>query len=293
MNSSLRVGQVEKVNRVFQQTDFDRFAAISGDDNPIHVDPAFSARSKFGRTVAHGMLLYSVVCGVLDTRLPGPGTLQVDQELVFPNPTFAGEEVTAQVKVIRIEPGTGLAVLATTILRPDGGPGLEGQTRVRLPGAGTPGRPEGAHVPAAAAPSTGEELKGLKIGQRAETRRTFGLRELAEYVDLTGDANPAFIDMSYVRRLGFEGLLVPGGLLGGMLSFLLGTKLPGPGTNYLKQRLEFLAPAYINQELIATVEVTRLRPEKQLVNLVTTCLSPTGEVVCLGEALVLVSDVKE
>ncbi len=61
----MQVGQVESVNRVFSQTDFDRFAALSGDDNPIHVDAEFSARTRFGRTVAHGMLLYSIACSVL------------------------------------------------------------------------------------------------------------------------------------------------------------------------------------------------------------------------------------
>ena len=293
MSSSLRAGQVEKVKRVFQQADFDRFAAISGDDNPIHVDPAFSARTKFGRTVAHGMFLYSIVCGVLGTRLPGPGTLQMDQELLFPNPTFTGEEVTAQVEVIEVEPGSGVAILAMAVLRPDGKPGLEGRTRVRLPGTGAPVWPAKEHLQSAPAASDCDWLKGLTIGQRAETRRTFGLRDLAEYVDLTGDANPLFTDIGYVRRLGFEGVLVPGGLLGGMISFLLGTRLPGQGTNYLKQRLEFTAPAYTDQQLVAAVEVIRLRPEKQLANLVTTCLGPTGQVVCRGEALVLVSDVGE
>ena len=291
MNTPLRAGQVEKVNRVFQQADFDRFAAISGDDNPIHVDTAFSARTKFGRTVAHGMFLYSIVSGVLGTRLPGPGTLQVDQELLFPNPTYTGEEVTAQVEVIQVEPDGGLVDLATTVFRPDGTPGLEGRTRVRLPGAGAPVGQGGGPLQGAPAASDCDWLRGLTIGQRAETRRAFGLHDLAEYVDLTGDANPLFTDVAYVRRLGFEGLLVPGGLLGGMISFLLGTRLPGRGTNYLKQRLEFLSPAYTDQELVAAVEVLRLRAEKQLVNLVTTCLNPTGGVVCRGEALVLVRDV--
>jgi len=294
VSTLLQVGQVEKVHRVFRQADFDRFAALSGDDNPIHVDPAFSARTKFGRTVAHGMLLYSMVCGVLGTRLPGPGTLQVDQELFFPEPTFTDEEVTAQVQVIEVEPGSGgLATLTTAVLRPGDKPGLEGKTRVRLPGAGAPAEQAKGDPMVSPLQPAGEGLKGIKIGQRAETRRAFGLHDLAEYVNLAGDANPLFSDVGFARRLGFAGLPVPGPLLGGMISLLLGTRLPGQGTNYLKQRLEFLAPAYTDQELTAAVEVIRLRPEKQLVNLVTTCFNSAGEVVCRGEALVLVSDVGE
>ncbi|HSJ53627.1 MAG TPA: MaoC family dehydratase [Anaerolineae bacterium] len=288
----MRASQVETVERLFRQADFDRFAAISGDDNPIHVDPAFAARTRFGRTVAHGMFLYSLVSGVLGTRLPGPGTLQVDQELVFPNPTYA-QEVTVRVEVIDVDPDGGLADLATAVLRADGTPGLEGRTRVRLPGAGAPAGPATGAVQGTPAPSDCDCLKGLTIGQRAETRRTFGRHDLAEYVDLTGDANPLFTDGAYARRLGFAGPLVPGSLLGGMVSFLLGTRLPGQGTNYLKQRLEFPSPAYADQELVAAVEVIRLRGQKQLVNLTTTCLNPCGEVVCRGEALVLVGDVQE
>lgn len=289
MHVTLRPGQVETLHRVLQQADFCRFAAISGDDNPIHVDPAFSARTRFGRTVAHGMFLYGVVSGVLGTRLPGPGTVHVEQELIFPNPTFAGE-ITVRVQVIQVEPDAGLAELATTVLRADGAPGLEGRARVRLPGA--TGAPAQAPARDAPAPSECEQLKGLYIGQRSETRRAFDRHDLAEYVDLTGDANPLFVDAAYDRRLGLPGLLVPGSLLGGMLSFLLGTRLPGKGTNYLKQRLEFPSPATIHQELVASVEVVRLRAEKQLVNLATTCLNPAGEVVCRGEALVLIRDVE-
>jgi acyl dehydratase len=293
VHSSVPAARVEKVHRVFQQTDFDRFAAVSGDDNPIHVDPDFSARTKFGRTVAHGMFLYGVAAGVLGTRLPGPGTLQLDQELMFPYPTYAGEEVTVQVEVIRGDPDAGLAELATSVLRPDGTAGLQGRTRVRVPGAGARAEVPKEVVGGAVAPSDCDGLKGLRIGQRAEARRVFGLHDLAEYADLTGDANPLFGDSAYARKRGFAGPLVPGSLLGGMLSYLLGTQLPGRGTNYLKQRLEFPSPAYAAQEIVAAVEVVRLRAEKQLVNLLTTCHNCAGEVVCRGEALVLVSDVGE
>lgn len=75
--------------RSFSQADFDRFARLSGDNNPIHVDPAFSARTRFGRTVAHGLLLCSVLRGLTEQLVPG-GRL-IDQTVMFPAPTYAGE----------------------------------------------------------------------------------------------------------------------------------------------------------------------------------------------------------
>ena len=77
MSVPLNVGQLESARRILSQEEFDRFAALSGDDNPIHTDPGFSARTRFGRTVAHGMLLYGTVCSVLGGRMPGPGTVQL------------------------------------------------------------------------------------------------------------------------------------------------------------------------------------------------------------------------
>jgi acyl dehydratase len=289
MSALLNVGQVERARRAFSQSDFDRFAALSGDDNPIHVDPEFSARSGFGRTVAHGMLLYSTVCSLLGTRLPGPGTVQVEQELMFPSPTFAGEEVEIRVEVTRVQPGEDVVDLTTVVVRPGGSMGLQGRTLVRLAYAlASPAI--GSLIPDSPIPDS-HSFKGLAIGQRASTRRSFTTRDLAEYAGLTGDANPIITDAGYARRLGLEGPLVPGGLLGGLFSYLLGTRLPGPGTNYLKQRLHFPNPACADQELTASVEIVRIRPEKQLVNLSTVCTDPSGRTVCHGEALVLVSDV--
>jgi acyl dehydratase len=85
------------IERSFSQADFDLFARLSGDNNPIHTDPAFSARTPFGRTVAHGLLLCSVLRGLIEQLLPG-GRL-VDQSVMFPAPTFAGERMcfTAEV----------------------------------------------------------------------------------------------------------------------------------------------------------------------------------------------------
>jgi acyl dehydratase len=288
VSAPVSIGQVETEKRVFVQSDFDRFAALSGDDNPIHVDPEFSARTKFCRTVAHGMFLYSVVCSVLGTRLPGPGTLQIEQELMFPSATPTGEAVEIRVEVTAVQPAEGQAELSTLVVRPDGNHGLQGRTLVRLPNSQPP------HLLVAQPTShlDSAPLKGLRVGQRAETHRTFTTHDLAEYADLTGDTNPLYTDGGYARRRGLEGPIIPGGLLGGLFSYLLGTELPGRGTNYLKQRLYFPTPTYVDRELTASVEIIRIRPEKQLVNLSTVCTDAADNAVCHGEALVLVSDVR-
>lgn len=81
-------GQISIV-KVFSQADFDDFARLSGDDNPIHTDPNFCAGTRFGRTVAHGLLLCSVLRGLLD-RL-APGAHLSEQAVMFPAPTYAND----------------------------------------------------------------------------------------------------------------------------------------------------------------------------------------------------------
>jgi acyl dehydratase len=235
------------------------------------------------------MLLYSAVCSVLGTQLPGPGTLQIEQELMFPTATPTGEEVELRLEVKEVQSAEGLADLTTLVIRPDGNMGLRGRTLVRLSGTTSPWPPSPQPAPGQA--MSPASVKGLEIGQRAFTQRVFSMEDLAEYAGLTGDTNPLFTDTDYTRNLGLEGLTIPGGLLAGLFSYLLGTELPGRGTNYLKQRLYFPALAYVDQTLTASVEIIRIRSEKQLVNLSTVCVNPAGEKVCQGEALVLVSDV--
>ncbi len=124
-------------------------------------------------------------------------------------------------------------------------------------------------------------MKDFHIGQAATTKRTYAAADLAEYHALADAGLPG----------GRSDDHVPGPLLGALFSYLLGTELPGRGANYLKQRLVFPEPALVGEELTATVEIIRLRPEKELVNLRTTCTASGGRVVCDGEALVLVKDV--
>ncbi|SFP97792.1 phosphate acetyltransferase [Tranquillimonas alkanivorans] len=116
----------------------------------------------------------------------------------------------------------------------------------------------------------------MELGDKRHVSRTFGAAEVEDFARLTGSP----VDGA-----------VPEPLVAAMFSYLLGVKLPGPGTNYLKQEMRFLAPAPVGQPLMASVEVTRVRPEKHLVDLWASCATEDGTVVCEGRSLVLVKDV--
>jgi acyl dehydratase len=118
----------------------------------------------------------------------------------------------------------------------------------------------------------------LEVGARAEVKRSYTVDDMRGFAQLAG--NGAEVPVS-----------VPGPLIGGLFSYLLGVELPGRGTNYLKQSLEFLAPAPVGETLTASVTITRLRPEKHLVDLETVCEAEDGTRICQGRALVYVEDV--
>lgn len=127
-----RLGDRVELVRVFTQQDFDRFAKLSGDDNPIHVDMRFAATTHFGRTVSHGMLLYAVLAALV--RRSGLAGKAVGQKLMFPNPTFAGEPVRFSATVVAVE--ADAIVLAERVERlGDGAVVCEGEARYVAGGA--------------------------------------------------------------------------------------------------------------------------------------------------------------
>ncbi|GAB5464061.1 hotdog family protein [Hoeflea alexandrii] len=117
----------------------------------------------------------------------------------------------------------------------------------------------------------------MQVGQSASVSRSYSRTDLEDFAALGGTAAPESI---------------PEPLIAALFSYLLGVKLPGPGTNYLKQELRFLAPASPDTELTAKVEITRLRPEKHLVDLWATCIDANGVLVCEGRSLVKAKEVK-
>lgn len=290
--------------RVVTQRDFDRFAALSHDDNPIHCDAAFARGTHFGATVAHGMFLYGLICGALTHRLATPWW-PVAQTLMFPAPTFAGDPVTVRLGAresgqafdvgLAVERGgrmTDTAIGEAIVMcaaESDTLPLGTGPDTVPL--AERAGSIEPAALAARDAPQA--PLFGLEPGQRAKAARRFDAGDLDEYADLCGDANPLVVDTAAARRAGLPARVVPGPLLAGMFSDLLGTRLPGRGTGWMKQSLRFPKPAHPGQSLHAMVEVVRVRPDKQLVNLRSTVCDVGGALLVDGKALVLVRNLEE
>src|SRR6266705_6615731 len=86
--------------RTITDSDIVRFAEVSGDRNPVHLDEAYAARSLFGGRVAHGFLTASLISAVIGTQLPGPGTIYLGQTLKFLAAVHIGDTLTVSVEVI-------------------------------------------------------------------------------------------------------------------------------------------------------------------------------------------------
>ena len=117
----------------------------------------------------------------------------------------------------------------------------------------------------------------MNVGDYAEVSRCFSAEDMNEYCSLSGHK--------------LVGDVVPEPLIGGLFSFLLGVKLPGIGTMYLKQETHYIEDGRPGESLTACVEITRLRPDKQLADLSTSCRGTDGRVIATGRALVYIGDV--
>ncbi|MFO7876458.1 MAG: MaoC family dehydratase [Desulfovermiculus sp.] len=133
----------------------------------------------------------------------------------------------------------------------------------------------------------GKTIDELQVGERAEFSKTVSETDIYVYAGVSGDMNPAHINEPYAQQTMFKTRIAHGMLPAGFISAVLGTKLPGPGTIYLKQDLAFKAPVHIGDTVTATVEVVDINTEKRRVTLKTTCTNQEGTVVIDGQALVM------
>lgn len=92
----------------------ERFAEVTGDSNPVHLDEEYAKASQFGQRIGHGLWAGALISAVLGTRFPGPGTVYLSQQLTFHRPVYLGETVTATVRAVEIHPRRPIVTLETT-----------------------------------------------------------------------------------------------------------------------------------------------------------------------------------
>ncbi|SFH14460.1 3-hydroxybutyryl-CoA dehydratase [Desulfotomaculum arcticum] len=127
----------------------------------------------------------------------------------------------------------------------------------------------------------------IQVGAKESFAKTITETDIALYGAISGDFNPVHFNSVYAAGTMFKNRIAHGMLTAGLISALLGTRLPGPGTVYLSQSLNFRAPVYIGDTITAEVEVLEKYPEKKQISLKTTCINQNGKEVVAGEALVM------
>ena len=112
----LSVGQSAEAVHVMTEADVARFAEVSGDHNPVHLDEAYAETTRFKGRIAHGMLSASYISALIGNSMPGPGTIYVSQSLNFKRPVRIGDEVTTRVSIESIDLAKGLVTISTACL---------------------------------------------------------------------------------------------------------------------------------------------------------------------------------
>ena len=129
----LTVGESASLTHTVVQRDIDLFAAATGDVNPAHVDPVYAATSMFHHIIIHGMWGAGLISAVLGTKLPGPGTIYMGQDLRFRYPVSLGDTITATLTVKEKRPEKGDVTLDCLCTNQDGKAVITGTAETRAP----------------------------------------------------------------------------------------------------------------------------------------------------------------
>ena len=95
----LEIGQAHETVHTIKEEDITKFAEVSGDYNPLHMDDDFASKTPFGKRIAHGALTASYISGILGNNLPGPGAIFTGLSMRFRRPVYIGDEVTVRAEV--------------------------------------------------------------------------------------------------------------------------------------------------------------------------------------------------
>lgn len=133
----------------------------------------------------------------------------------------------------------------------------------------------------------------LTVGETASLSKTITADDIQSFANLTGDHNPVHLDDEFAQTTRFGRRIAHGMLSASLISAVLANQLPGQGTVYLSQSLQFVAPVYLNDTVTARVTVTKVRADKPIVTLETVCVNQRDELLIKGEAVVLVQAAAE
>ena len=125
------IGTQATLSRTITEDDILLFALVSGDHNPIHLDADYAEKSLFGKRIAHGFLIGSLISAVLGNDMPGPGTIYLGQTLKFLAPIHIGDTVTVTVKVVAIREDKRIITLHTNCTNQHGMLVLSGEATVK------------------------------------------------------------------------------------------------------------------------------------------------------------------
>lgn len=131
----IQVGSAASFTKTISETDVYLFAGITGDNNPAHTDEVSAKAGMFGRRIAHGMLSASLISTVLGTKLPGPGTIYLGQDLKFRKPVFFGDTLTATITATEVDTDRNRVTFNTVVSNQDGVEVVTGQALVLPPKA--------------------------------------------------------------------------------------------------------------------------------------------------------------
>jgi 3-oxoacyl-[acyl-carrier protein] reductase len=125
-------GYEQSFKHLVTVNEVDSFAKLTGDYNPVHIDPEFAKLTNFGKRVVHGMLTSSFISTIIGMRIPGPGSLWLSQTINFVNPTYIGDLIEIKAVVTKISRSTRTITLAITISNQNGLKLVEGESIVRM-----------------------------------------------------------------------------------------------------------------------------------------------------------------
>jgi len=132
----------------------------------------------------------------------------------------------------------------------------------------------------------GKTIEEIKVGDTAKFSKTVSESDVYLFAGVTGDLNPAHVSEEYAKDTFFKTRIAHGMLSASFISTVIGTMLPGPGSVYMRQEANFLAPVKFGDTITAVVEVAEIIVDKKRVRLKTYCINQEKTIVVDGEALV-------